>query len=170
MAPTGQILWFGAKLSMKFVLGQDFPMANHQPHDPSLPAPWLILFDGVCGWCTTWVRFLIQRDSKKQFQFAPLQSPLGQQLLAKYHLPQEDFSTFLLVTPHGYMLKSTAALHIMHHLGGLWGMWYVLILFPKSLRDRVYDLIARNRYQLRGTLTTCYRPPEEYQDRFRYNA
>lgn len=151
-------------------MGKCVKLMGSQSHDHSLPAPWLILFDGVCGWCTGWVRFLIKRDSQKQFQFAPLQSPFGQQLLSTYHLSQENFSTFVVITPDGYLLKSTATLQIMRHLGGYWRLLYIFILLPQSLRDRVYDVIARNRYQLRGTLTTCYRPPQEYQDRFRYNV
>ena len=145
-------------------------MRPKQPSEQLSQSPWLILFDGVCGWYTGWVRFLVKRDTRKRFQFAPLQSPLGQDLLATYYLPQEIFFTFVVVTPDGYLTKSTAALNIMHHLGGMWRMWYVFILVPKSLRDRVYDFIARYRYQLRGTLTTCYRPPQEYQDRFLYDV
>lgn len=132
--------------------------------------PWLILFDGVCGWCTGWVRFLIKHDYYKRFQFAPLQSPLGQHHLENYNLPSKTLFTFVVITPNGCYTKSTAALRILRHLGGFWKMFYALIFIPKSLRDRFYDLLARYRYQLRGTLTACYQPPEEYQDRFLYDV
>jgi predicted DCC family thiol-disulfide oxidoreductase YuxK len=145
-------------------------MTPIQSHEHSLQAPWLILFDGVCGWCTGWVRFLIKHDSHKRFQFAPLQSPLGQHLLVAFDLSQENFSTFVLINPDGFFTKSAAALNIVRHLGGIWRILYAFILVPKILRDGVYDLIARYRYQLRGTLTTCYQPPPEYQDRFLYDV
>ena len=151
-----------AKLSKRYRMKKRHP----SPHLPQ--TPWLILFDGICGWCTGWVRFLIHHDTQKRLQFAPLQSPLGQQQLEKYHLSQENFSTFVVIAPDGYFTKSTAALRIMRHLGGRWRILYAFILIPQSLRDGVYDLIARYRYQLRGKLTACYRPPPEYQDRFRY--
>ena len=131
--------------------------------------PWLILFDGICGWCTGWVRFLIKYDSDKRFRFAPLQSPLGQQLLKNNDLAQAEFSSFVVITSDGYLTKSTAALHLLHRLGGIWRILFIFILIPKFLRDWGYDLIAHYRYQLRGTLTTCYRPPLEYQDRFRHD-
>ncbi len=131
---------------------------------------WLILFDGICGWCTGWIRFLITRDTEKKFQFAPLQSPLGQQFLSKYELPQQEFSTFVVVTPDGHLTKSTAALNIARQLGGIWPIFSVFLLLPKNLRDGVYDFIARHRYQLRGTLDACYAPPEEHRDRFRYDV
>ena len=144
-------------------------MRQKQPANYLLQTPWLILFDGMCGWCTGWVRFLIKHDSQKGFQFAPLQSPLGQHQLRKFNLSQKEFSTFVVITPNGYFTKSTAILRIVRRLGGFWKMFYAFILIPKSLRDPLYDLIARYRYQLRGTLTVCYRPPEEYQDRFLYD-
>ena len=145
-------------------------MTHTQPVEHVSQSPWLILFDGVCGWCTGWVRFLLKHDSHKRFQFAPLQSPLGQQQLAAYHFPQHPFSTFVVITPNGCVTKSTAALQIMRHLGGLWSIFYIFIVVPKILRDGIYDFVARHRFQLRGTLTTCYRPPEEYQDRFLYDV
>jgi len=145
-------------------------MKPNQPSEHPPHTPWLILFDGICGWCTGWVRFLMTRDSHKRFQFAPLQSPLGQRLLATYHLPQENFSTFAVITPNGSLTRSTAALHIMRHLGGPWRMLYVFILVPKPIRDTIYRILAGYRYQLRGTLTSCYRPPQKYQDRFLYDT
>ncbi len=145
-------------------------MKPKQPTGHLSQTPWLILFDGVCGWCTGWVRFLIRHDSHNRLQFAPLQSPLGQQLLKKHGLAQTELSTFVVITSDGYLTKSTAALHLMHRLGGMWRILYIFILIPKFLRDCGYDLIARYRYQLRGRLTTCYRPPEEYQDRFLHDV
>lgn len=144
-------------------------MRQKPPIEHLFQAPWLILFDGICGWCTGWVQFLITRDTGKRFQFSPLQSPLGQQQLASYHLSQDTFSTFVVITPNGYFTKSTATLQIVRHLGGLWCTLYAFILVPRFLRDRIYDLVVRYRFQLGGTLTSCYRPPEEYRNRFLYD-
>ena len=145
-------------------------MKQRHPKGYLAQTPWLILFDGVCGWCAGWVRFLIKYDSDKRFQFAPLQSPLGQHMLKEYDLAQAELSTFVVITSDGYLTKSTAALHLMYRLGGMWRILYIFILLPKFTRDWGYDLMARYRYQLRGTLTTCYRPPQEYQDRFRQDV
>ena len=144
-------------------------MKQKQPTGHFTQTPWLILFDGVCGWCTGWVRFLIKFDPDKRFQFSPLQSALGQHMLNKYDLVPAGLSTFVVITSDGYLTKSTAALHLMHRLGGMWRIVYIFILIPQFFRDWVYDLIARYRYQLRGTLTACYRPPQEYEDRFLYD-
>jgi predicted DCC family thiol-disulfide oxidoreductase YuxK len=132
---------------------------------PLQQTPWLILYDGICGWCTGWVRFVIRRDSAKNFQFTSLQSPLGQQLLATYHLPQEHFSTFALETPDGRWLKSTTTLKILNYLEGFLRIFCIFRMIPLSLRDRIYNVIARHYYRLRGKLTACYLPQKEYQNR-----
>ena len=54
----------------------------HSPHtiqyhasiDPNMNPPRIILFDGQCNACNTFVRFVIQNDPAAHFQFAPLQS------------------------------------------------------------------------------------------------
>ena len=37
----------------------------------------LILFDGVCNLCNTSVLYVIKRDKKNVFMFAPLHSDIG---------------------------------------------------------------------------------------------
>ena len=128
--------------------------------------PWLILYDGVCGLCTTGVGFVIKQDPQKRFQFASLQSVLGQELLGKFGLPRHDFITFVLVTLEGHWTKSTAALKVMRKLGGCWSLFYGLIIIPEFLRDRVYDLVVKYRYRLLGQTTSCFLPSDDIRDRF----
>ncbi len=49
----------------------------------------IILFDGVCHFCNSTVRFVAQRDPEGIFQFASLQSLTGQALLNKYGAPTD---------------------------------------------------------------------------------
>ena len=46
----------------------------------------ILLFDGVCNLCNGAVRFVIKRDTKGTFMFAPLQSETGQALLERSKL------------------------------------------------------------------------------------
>ena len=57
----------------------------------------VVVFDGVCNWCHTWVSFLIDHDPHEKFKFGTLQSDQGQQILHTLQLPTEDFSTVLLL-------------------------------------------------------------------------
>jgi GTPase involved in cell partitioning and DNA repair len=42
----------------------------------------ILFFDGVCNLCNSWVDFLVRRDKRKQFRYAPLQGTTFQGVLA----------------------------------------------------------------------------------------
>src|SRR5947199_189098 len=46
-------------------------------------ADGLILFDGVCVFCSRWVQFVIARDRAALFRFAPVQQAFGAALAAR---------------------------------------------------------------------------------------
>ena len=84
---------------------------------------------------------------------APMQTPAGEFLLAKYHLSEfvKTTETVVLVEDEKTYFKSTAALKISQQLSGPFGIWYIFgtlgFLVPKFLRDAVYTMIANNRYK-----------------------
>ncbi len=49
----------------------------------------VILFDGMCGFCSACVKFIFDRDKKKRFSFAPLQATAGLDMLRRLNLPPE---------------------------------------------------------------------------------
>ena len=122
----------------------------------------VILFDGVCNLCTGSVQFVIERDSRKQFRFASLQSPVAERLLGR----RDDLESMVLVEDGAIYRKSTAALRIARRLDGLWPLLSVLLLIPRPLRDAVYDAIGRRRYRLFGRRAACWAPGAELAERF----
>ncbi len=128
--------------------------------------PYILLFDGVCNLCNHTVQFVIKRDAKAQFRFASLQSDYGQTLLKKVGLPIDNFDSFVLILGNKYYLRSSAGLHVLRTLGGVWKLFYALIIFPRPLRDFVYDLVAHSRYKFFGRRDTCMVPTPEQKERF----
>lgn len=126
----------------------------------------IILFDGVCNLCNGLVNFVIPRDPEAKFRFAALQSESGQKLLKQFHLPTDDFNTFILVEGERYYKKSTAALRVLKGLKGLWPVFYVFIVIPSPIRDFVYNMIANNRYKMFGKKDECLIPSPSIQKRF----
>ena len=126
----------------------------------------ILLFDGACNLCNSIVQFTIGRDPKGKFKFASLQSESGQALLKKFNLPLDDFDSFVFVQGDKYFLKSTAGLHVIKELGGLWKAAYILIFIPEFIRDWVYNLIAKSRYKLFGKRDICMIPTPELKQRF----
>jgi predicted DCC family thiol-disulfide oxidoreductase YuxK len=126
----------------------------------------VILFDGVCNFCNGSVNFLLKRDKKDAFRFAPLQSASGQKLLAQYNLSREEFASFILIEKGQAYQKSTAALKVMNHLPWYWKEVQLFRIIPVFLRDAIYDFIARNRYKWFGKKEACMIPTPEMRSRF----
>lgn len=126
----------------------------------------VLLFDGVCNLCNCIVQFVIKRDPEGKFKFASLQSESGQTLLKKMGLPTDDFDSFVFINGNKYFLKSSAGLHVLKELGGVWKLFYVFIILPRPLRDFIYGLIAKTRYRIFGKRDTCMVPTQDIKRRF----
>lgn len=126
----------------------------------------ILLFDGVCNLCNSSVNFIIDHDPNNHFRFAALQSEFGQQKLAELGFNSESFDSLVLLSQGEVYKKSSAALKIARKLSGLYPMLYVYMIIPPSLRDGVYDLIAKNRYKWWGKQDSCRVPTPELRSRF----
>jgi predicted DCC family thiol-disulfide oxidoreductase YuxK len=126
----------------------------------------VILFDGVCNFCNGTINFIIKRDKKRVFRYAPLQSEAGQQLLRQHHLPTNGFDSFVLIDNGKAYKKTTAALHLYPKLGGIWKLVKALWILPPFIRDAGYNIIAANRYKWWGKKDTCMIPSPEVRSLF----
>jgi predicted DCC family thiol-disulfide oxidoreductase YuxK len=126
----------------------------------------IIYFDGICNLCNKSVQFVIKRDKKKQFLFAPLQGKNGKKFLDKYDLVPGDFNSFILAEGDKVYAKSTAALRVAKKLSGGWKLLYGLMIFPRFIRNAVYNIIAKNRYKWFGKRNECMIPTPELKERF----
>ncbi|WP_221420259.1 DCC1-like thiol-disulfide oxidoreductase family protein [Fulvivirga sp. M361] len=134
--------------------------------DASEPVrPAIVLFDGVCNFCDSTVRFVIKNDNKNHFQFASIQSLEGQKLLNQYHAPSDN-STIVLIEDSKVFTKSSAVLRIARQLKGPWYWLYPLIGLPKPFRDAAYRVFAKHRYQWFGIKDTCEIPDARMKAKF----
>lgn len=125
----------------------------------------IILFDGVCDLCNATVNFIIDQDHAGYFKFATQQRGVGQALLAQHKVAPNLDSIILILDGQVYQ-ESTAAAQIAKHLPQ-WAWAGRLLLFcPVWLRDRLYRLIARNRYRWFGQQETCRLPSPALRSRF----
>lgn len=127
----------------------------------------IVLFDGVCNLCNGFVQYIIKRDKQDEFRFASLQSETGKQLLLKRHIDASKIDSVVLIEPGvAYYIKSDAALQIGAHINGYRNISRILYLIPNSLRNIVYDLIARYRYAWFGKKEVCMIPTPELKAKF----
>jgi predicted DCC family thiol-disulfide oxidoreductase YuxK len=126
----------------------------------------IVLFDGVCKFCNGSVNFIIDRDQAGYFQFAPIQSEAGSELMEKYVPISPDIDSIILIEDEHAYTHSTAALRIARRLGGIWKAVYALIIVPRPVRDLFYRLFAKYRYRIFGRTEECMLPTPEVRARF----
>jgi predicted DCC family thiol-disulfide oxidoreductase YuxK len=134
--------------------------------DPSTKDHAIILFDGVCNFCDASVNFVIKRDKRGYFRFAPLQEPKGAEIARGYGIDPERLDTFVLVENGRAYRKSGGALRVARRLGGLYTLAFGFIVTPPFIRDFFYDWFARHRYRWFGKKDACMVPRPEVRDRF----
>ena len=131
---------------------------EHWPDDD------VILYDGVCVFCSRWVRFVAARDSARRFRFTAIQSAYGMRLAEAFGIDPGNPDTNAVVCDGMAYFKSDAALTVLSHLPR-WHWTRRLFLVPKPLRDAVYNLVARNRYRIFGKYDACFVPDAETRAR-----
>ena len=125
----------------------------------------VILFDGVCNLCSGAVQFVIERDPAARFRFATLQSPVAARLMESTRIG-DRLDSIVLVEDGRVWTQSTAALRIARRLRFPWPVAYAMIVVPRSLRDWIYNLVARNRYRWFGKREACMVPTPALRARF----
>ncbi len=124
----------------------------------------VILYDGVCVFCSRWIRFVVARDTAARFRFTAIQSAYGTRLARAFGIDSDDPDTNALVHGGAVLFKSDAALTVLSHLPG-WGWTRLFFAVPKPLRDAAYDLVARNRYRIFGKYEDCFVPDADMRAR-----
>ena len=113
----------------------------------------IILFDGICGFCNKSLDVLMKLDEEKQFKYSSLQGEYIKGLEL-----EEGVESIILYEEGTLYYKSTAILKILRSLGGVWIVVNIFYLIPKSIRDFIYDVIAKYRYHIFGKMESCRMP------------
>jgi predicted DCC family thiol-disulfide oxidoreductase YuxK len=126
----------------------------------------IIIFDGKCVLCSGWAGFVLRHDRKRRFRLLAAQSPLGTALYAHYGLDPISYETNILLDHGRAWFKSEGTIRMFEHLGFPWRLVAVARLVPQALRDRLYNVVARNRLRWFGSRATCFLPDPADADRF----
>ena len=141
----------------------------------------IVLYDGVCGLCNRMVQFVLKRDRRGVFRFAPLQGAFANRVLRAHGADPADLETVYVVVncdpaqngvsgepkPEQLLARSDAVLYVARELGGVWrAAGWVFRLVPLVVRDWSYRVVARNRYRIFGRYDSCPLPSEATRARF----
>jgi predicted DCC family thiol-disulfide oxidoreductase YuxK len=126
----------------------------------------VVVFDGECAFCNRWVDFLLRFDRRDVFRFTARQSDSGTAFLRQAGMPGAGMGSIILVEAGRVLTRSSAVLRMFSLLGFPFSLTAGFRLIPASLRDAVYDLIARNRIRWFGRTQTCRLPAPAERHRF----
>ncbi len=135
-----------------------------------------VFYDGGCGLCQRWVRFLLAEDAGPghAFRFAPLQSVAFEQRRQGVSAgPGELPDSIVVITERQELLvRSDAVLYVLERLGGLWRVLaFVGACLPRGVRDGLYDGVARIRRRVfEQPAEACPMMPVELRRRFDLQA
>jgi predicted DCC family thiol-disulfide oxidoreductase YuxK len=125
----------------------------------------IIFFDGLCILCNRSVDFLLSKDHKMQFKFASLQSDYAK-TFPDQALKKITIDSVIFYDEGKVFIKSSAVLKIASYLGYPYFVISAFRIIPVSIRDCIYDYIARNRSRWFGRRDSCRLPDEGSKDRF----
>lgn len=124
----------------------------------------IVFFDGVCGFCNKSVDLLLKLDDEGVLFFSPIQGETAKRILPEER--RENVDTITFYDGEQLYYRTTALLRIGRTLGGIWYLFYPLILAPASWRDMAYDWFAKRRYRFFGKQEACRMPTPEERSRF----
>lgn len=130
------------------------------------PSNNIVVFDGACNLCAHSVRFILTHEAGPTLAFVPLQSPYGAKLMGEFGFDPADASTFILIAGGRAHVKSDAAIRVSAYLRWPWKLLAAIRIIPRPIRDRAYDLVARNRIRWFGSVDACMLPTPETRARF----
>jgi predicted DCC family thiol-disulfide oxidoreductase YuxK len=126
----------------------------------------ILFFDGVCNLCNGFIQFIVKWERSPRLRFCSLQSEKGQEMLRSQGLPMENLSTVVLWENGKVYTHSDVPLRVAGYLKLPLRPLRYLGWVPKSIRDGIYNWVARNRYRWFGRKDQCMVPTPELRDRF----
>ena len=126
----------------------------------------VVVFDGECAFCNRWIDFLLRFDRRDRFRFTARQSQSGAAFSRNAGLPEAGVGSIVLVEGKVIRLRSGAVLRMLELLGFPFSLTVIFRVIPRSLRDAVYDVIARNRTRWFKRLPACRVPLPAERHRF----
>ena len=128
--------------------------------DPDADLDGVMVFDGTCRLCAKSVRAVLRMDRSGVVTFVSAQSPYGRILCAWAGVDPDDPSTFLFFAHGRPLAASDAVVAILRRMPWPWRWLRFIALVPRPIRDRVYGVVARNRYTWFGRETCPVYGPE----------
>ena len=122
-----------------------------------------MFYDSVCGLCNRLVTRLLKWDRRHRLSFAAIQG----QTAARLQITSSGEPESMVYLSDGKRFRaSEGVIRAMAAMGGGWKLMLVLLVFPRFLRDAVYNWVGQNRYRWFGKLPACRIPSPDERNYF----
>jgi len=126
-----------------------------------------MIFDTHCVLCSGFVRFILRHERDTRITFVNAWSETGLTLAKAHGLDKAALNlTYLVIAGGKGLTKSDAGMEIVSHLKWPWHWLRIFRFVPRPVRDRLYTLVAKNRYKWFGYTETCFIPTPDTRHRF----
>lgn len=106
----------------------------------------ILFYDGNCGLCHNWVKFVLNFDRAKKFLFSPLQGEKLKEIMSPDEISKLPDSIVVYSKNGKIYLKADAVIFILEEMGGILKfVARLLSILPRKLNNYCYDFIARYR-------------------------
>jgi len=125
----------------------------------------VLFYDGDCGFCNEAVQFVMRHERNKMIRFSPFQSAYADVLFRRHGIVN-DLRSMIVLGDGRFLKKSEAVIALAPFLKKPYRILLKgMAVFPRFLRNFVYDIVARNRKKIVRT-PSCVLPPPEDRVRF----
>jgi predicted DCC family thiol-disulfide oxidoreductase YuxK len=125
----------------------------------------IIVFDSTCLLCNRAVHFILKFSLKNSFNFTSIESDASKRILLQLNQKTFEFDSLALWKNQELFYKSKAIEQIMRKIPITYPL-FILFLLPRSLKDSLYDYVAKNRYSWFGKTDTCKFIPDNDSNQF----
>jgi predicted DCC family thiol-disulfide oxidoreductase YuxK len=126
----------------------------------------IIVFDGVCILCNSFVMFILKKDRTKQFYFTTAQSDFVKEKVKTLQFKVNPMDSVIYLKNGKVFTESSAVFGILSDLGGIWKLLLIFRIIPPVIRNAAYRFCAKRRYRVFGMMETCMLPSSEWKSRF----
>ena len=125
----------------------------------------VVFYDGECLLCNRSIQWIIKNDTKDRFRFSTLDKLVSNEVRILEGVPIPDS---IIVMDKGKMyFQSEAVLLILSKMAMPYKLLSMLSnIIPLSVRNKMYQLIAKYRYRWFGKADSCILPPKDWASKF----
>lgn len=126
----------------------------------------ITLYDGECGFCDHWVRWILRQRPSQNIRFVALQSDQGRELLQQQNI-EFDLKSIVVIHQNKSYQKSKAIALILKNINSSFRHFSLLFqIIPTIIADAGYDFVAKYRYNIIGKNDSCEIPSPEQRKFF----